>query len=184
VASVSIALQAGSGGPSFVKWDYEDDIQERSDIADMLHAPAARSTLLFFDGRRYSGVSMTTTIIWSRKKGDRDIKLVPERLSIHVVNSNQMREITVYGCKTSSYSGREEASVNSKKHQFQLNHKQADIKVMQVPPSSRARCSTGGPQVYSQTVGADVSITAKPRSNVRFRSLKRGFRHSWFLGRN
>jgi hypothetical protein len=154
------------------KWDYEDDIPQESDIADTyFYACGKGHTILFRVGIQQC-VDNDDNLVTEERDRD-DIKLVPE--IVITSSTRQTREkLRSMGVKLVLLERWEEAQGEFQESIIDSAQSQAkDRNGVDASPAVKAELAAlRRAQVYGQTVGADVSITTKPRSNVRFRSPK------------
>jgi hypothetical protein len=155
------------------KWDNEVDIPQESDIADTyFYACGKGHTILFRVGIQQSVDDDDDNLVTEER--DRDaIKLVPE--IVITSSTRQTREkLRSMGVKLVLLERWEEAEGEFQESIIDSAQSQAnDRQGVDASPAVKAELAAlRRAQVYGQTVGADVSITTKPRSNVRFRSPK------------
>jgi hypothetical protein len=155
------------------KWDYEEDIPQERDIADTyFYACGKGHTILFRVGIQHSVDDDDDNLVTEERDRD-DIKLVPE--IVITSSTRQTREkLRSMGVKFVLLERWEEAEGEFQESIIDSAQSQAnDRKGVDASPAVKAELAAlRRAQVYGQTVGADVSITTKPRSNVRFRSPK------------
>jgi hypothetical protein len=156
-------------------WDYEDDIPPESDIADTyFYACGKGHTILFRVGiQQSSGHDKDDDDLVTEDRDRDDIKLVPE--IVITSSTRQTREkLRSMGVKLVLLERWEEAEGEFQESIIHSAQSQADErKGVDASPAVKAELAAlRRAQVYGQTVGADVNITTKPRTNMRLRSPK------------